>query len=209
MDDIKQIEAFLQDNIRENKLTLEKKYIQNFEVQEKTLSFLVYGLEHANYNNFNTVSAIWNISGYVNLISYDLKIIGRDLTFAEKDWQKKLYARQAYLLIYESMNDILQLLGKNLRVAISNFADFEIYKLKIQVITSRLNTFKSNYETIIKTVRHTAIGHRDKDMLIQLKSIESIVWYNSIQIVTEFDSILNDLGSVCQELMNRSLDEIE
>ena len=203
-----EVEFFLESGIKENRPFLEKTFNQNFDTQQKTLPLLIGGLEHSIYNDFKTAKVVWNLAGFVNLVSYDLKIIVRDLTFAPTDWQKKLYARQAYLLIYESMNDILSLLGKNLRDAISHFSDAAEQKQQIQLISSKLNKFKSEHEITIKTVRHTAIAHREKDILIQLKSITSVSWYDSFQIATGFDSILNELGSVCQQLINRCNDEL-
>ena len=188
---------------------MEKDFSNNFDIQEKTLSIVVGGLEHANFNSFTTASIVWNISGYLNLVSYDLKIIGRDLMFAEKDWQRKLYARQAYLLIYESMNDFLELLGKPLRNAISEFSDADVYRQKIQTIAGQMNKFKAEYESTIKSVRHSAIGHRDKNMLTQLQAIQSISWLEATQILSRYDAIVRDLGAVCQQLMNRTNDDLE
>jgi hypothetical protein len=208
MTEDKMTEFFLTQNIKKGRAGLEKDYAKNFETQEKTLSIIVSGLEHANHNKFTTASTVWNISGYINLISYDLKIISRDLTFAGKDWEKRLYARQAFLLIYESMNDLLRLLGKNLLNEINQFSDAEAYKQKVKTITSRLNEFKAEYEPVIKVVRHNTIAHRDTDMLVQLKAIQSIKWVEAIKIVTKFDGILSDLGGVCQHLMNRTNDQL-
>ena len=200
---------FLAQKIKESQNELEKDFNNNFDIQEKTLSVIVGGLEHANFNKFSAASTVWNISGYLNLVSYDLKIIGRDLMFAEKDWQRKLYARQAYLLIYESMNDFLQLLGKPLREAVSHFSDAEICKEKIQTIAKKMNTFKAERENTLKLVRHTAIGHRDKDMLVQLQAIQSIGWLEATQILSQYDAIVRELGAVCQDLMNRTNDDLE
>ena len=165
MEDDRLTAIFLAQKIKESRKELEKNFSNNFDIQEKTLSIVVGGLEHANFNSFTTASVVWNISGYLNLVSYDLKIIGKDLMFAEKDWQRKLYARQAYLLIYESMNDFLELLGKPLRNAISEFSDADVYRQKIRTIAGQMNKFKAEYESTIKSVRHSAIGHRDKNIL--------------------------------------------
>ncbi|GAB3893615.1 hypothetical protein GCM10028803_07910 [Larkinella knui] len=209
MTDDRLTEIFLAQKIKQSRKELETDLNNNFDTQEKTLSVIVGGLEHANFNSFTSASVVWNISGYLNLVSYDLKIIGRDLMFAEKDWQRKLYARQAYLLIYESMNDFLQLLGKPLREAVSQFSDAEVCKQRIQAIAKKMNEFKAARENTIKSVRHTAIGHRDKDMLVQLQAIQSIGWLEATQILSQFDAIVRELGAVCQDLMNRTNDDLE
>ena len=209
MQDDRLTEIFLAQQIKKGRKELENNFNNNFDIQEKTLSIIVGGLEHANFNSFTTASIIWNISGYLNLVSYDIKIIGRDLMFAEKDWQRKLHARQAYLLIYESMNDFLELLGKPLRKAISEFADADIYRQEVQAIASQMNKFKAEHESTIKSVRHSAIGHRDKDMLTQLQAIQSISWLEATRILSKYDAIVRELGVVCQQLINRTNDDLE
>ncbi len=129
--------------------------------------------------------------------------------FAEKDWQRKLYARQAYLLVYESMNDFLELLGKPLRKAISEFSDADAYRQILQTITSKMNQFIAEHEKTLKSVRHSAIGHRDKNTLIQLQAIQSISWLEATGILSRYDAIVRDLGAVCQQLMNRTNDDLE
>ncbi|MBC7569980.1 MAG: hypothetical protein H7319_09640 [Spirosoma sp.] len=204
----KEEEIALTKLIRKNRKSIEKDFNKNFEIQGKTLAILTGGLEHANFNSFKTVSVVWNLSIYLNLISFDLKVICKDLMFEEGVWQRKLYARQAYLLIYESMNGFLSLIGTSLKNAIDTFDDKEMYLENVRIIAARLNAFKKEYEQTIVTVRHTSIAHRDKDTLVQLKSIESISWLKATEIVTKFDGIVRDLGQVCQLLMNRATDEL-
>lgn len=128
--------------------------------------------------------------------------------FSQDDFQRKHYARQMYLLIYESMDDFLSLLGKPLRNTIKNFDNSSTYLSAVQTITAQLNNFKKENETKIKTVRHTAIAHRDKNMLTQLQTIDSISWGEAIDVLGKYDAIVRDLGQVCQQLMNRTLDEL-
>jgi hypothetical protein len=198
----------LEQNIDSQKSILSSTFDKNFDIQEKTLSVIVDGLQYSNNNNHKTVGVIYNISGFVNLISYDLKIIGRDLTFSKKDWQKRLYARQAYLTIYESMDDLLQLCGTNLRNAIKDFHDFDDLNSKINAVTGKLNTYKRQHESTLKEIRNLVIAHRDHDILKQLNYISSINWIESINLISEYDRIVSELGSVCQILINRSVDEV-
>jgi hypothetical protein len=60
----------------------------------------------------------------------------------------------------------------------------------------------------LKQIRHNAIGHRDNDMMNQLKSISSIKWIDSISLVSEFDNILNEFGVLSQSLINNFIDEL-
>ena len=141
------VDGHLKKTIDNQKSVLNLTFDKNFDTQEKTLSLIVEGLEYSIENKHEKLSVIYNISGFVNLISYDLKIISRDLTFSKKEWQKKLYARQAYLIIYESMDDILELCGNNLKNEIKTFRDSEILTSHRKIVIAELNKFKEKHKT--------------------------------------------------------------
>ncbi|GAB3017806.1 hypothetical protein GCM10027185_13000 [Spirosoma pulveris] len=130
------------------------------------------------------------------------------MSFAEKDWQRKFYARHAYLLIYESMDKIFTLTGTRLRAIIANYPHGEAYIQQLNSINKILNKFKSQHSSTLMKVRNNSVGHRDKNVLIQLESIESISWYDSTTMSIQFDSIIKELGPLCQQLMNQSVSEL-
>jgi hypothetical protein len=202
------VDKLLEQNIDKQKSILSSTFDKNFDTQEKTLSIIVDGLKYSIKEDHPTVEMIYNISGFVNLISYDLKIISRDLTFSKKEWQKRLYARQAYLTIYESMDDLLELCGKKLRDKIQPLKDSDDLLRHLNSVIGKLNVFKSEHQSILSDIRHNAIGHREHDMLKQLNHISSINWVDSISLISAYDQIVSELGSLCQILMNRSIDEI-
>jgi hypothetical protein len=202
------VDKHLVQTMDNQKSVLTSMFDANFDKHETTLSIIVDGLKHANKSNFSVVSSIYNISGFVNLISYDLKIISRDLSFSTKEWQKKLYARQAYLTIYESMDDILELCGNKLRIAIKDFHDFDDLILQINNATSSLKLFNRKHESALKEIRNLVIAHRDHNTLKQLDYITTINWTASITLISEYDSIISEIASLCQVLMTRSVDEV-
>lgn len=48
---------------------------------------------------WKTQEYIWNFSGFINLISMDIKTLQIGLYFSENQWQKRYYARYSYTLI--------------------------------------------------------------------------------------------------------------
>src|SRR5688572_25064433 len=108
----------LEKQIMEQKDSLSLQFEKNFETQEQTLLTIIKTRQHADFNNFRSNIYLWNVAGYVNIISYDLKVCGKELTFSTREWTKKYFARQTCLLIYESLNDLQELLGKQFRIEI-------------------------------------------------------------------------------------------
>ena len=138
-------------------------------------------------------------------------MLGQDLTFAENEWQKRYYARQASLIIYESLNDLFDLLGKDFKTIINTKLNNSELESKFLLIRKELNQFKDNNFNRLKEIRNVATAHRDNDILKQINLIAEISWSEVIGIVTVFDKILNKLGPLLQELINydlRKLDEL-
>jgi hypothetical protein len=146
----------------------------------------------------------------MNIASYDLKVIVKSMIFAKGEWQKRLFARQAALLVYETMNDLFDLFGKDFRKIVSALPGKEKFENELKNITKELNSYKTLYFNQLKTIRNVSIAHRDKDTLEQLKIIQSINWVDSINMISGFDKILNITGFLLQELTSiaHQLDEL-
>lgn len=158
---------------------------------------------------FDDNKLIWNISGFVNLISIDIKTIQVGMFFAETEWHKRFYARQICTIMYESSKDIFELLGKNFKDLVSKRIDITSFELELKDIRSRLNQFQSNNSTYLHTVRNNTAAHKDQDILNQLNIITNINWSGIIETTMEFESIINDLGAFLQKLINSGLNNLK
>lgn len=158
---------------------------------------------------FDDNKFIWNISGFVNLISIDVKTIQVGMYFAETEWHKRFYARQICTIMYESSKDIFELLGKSFKDLISKRIDITSFELELKNIRSRLNNFQSMYSTYLQTVRNNTAAHKDQNILNQLNIITNINWSDIMRTTMEFESIINDLGTFLQKLINSGLENLK
>ncbi|WP_210490620.1 hypothetical protein [Rufibacter aurantiacus] len=189
------------------KTVLEKTFQNNYITQQSTLEILMKSIEHCDFNNFSESRLIWNFASYINIISFDLKTIGENLFFQKNEWSKRYFARQSALLIYEAINDIFEMTGKELRRVISLFSVSEALSNELKAIIKNLNEYKITYFDFLKEIRHNCIAHRDKDSIEQIRIIASVKWNNAIEFTSKFDNILMDLGKFSQRLINISLEE--
>lgn len=128
---------------------------------------------------------------------------------AKNEWQKRYYSRQASLIIYESINDFFDLLGKDFKKLISlKICDKKIEE-ELMIARKDLNSYKSKYFDKLKVIRNTAIAHRDNDSIKQIRTIIDICWSDTIEMVTSYDRILNQLGQTFQGLINIGLSKFE
>jgi hypothetical protein len=198
----------LENLISNDRANLMSIYDTNFKTQEQTFSLIVDSIEHAEFNNFNDNKLIWNIAGFINIISYDLKIIARDLTLAQTEWQKRHYARHACLIIYESIDSLFQLLGKDFRDLTQNRLNIVELEEILTEIREDLKLFKTNYSKKLYEIRNVAVAHRNNEVLKQVRIIKQISWNDTIQMISQFDNILNKLGAFCQSLINKGLSDL-
>lgn len=198
----------LEDLIAKNKASLTSTFESNFQRQEQILNLIKSSLNHAEFNNFHDNKLIWNIAGFISIISYDLKIIGRDLTFAQSEWQKRYYARQACLIIYESVDSLFELLGKDFRELTQKRLNIVELEEILKDIRKDLNLFKTTYSKKLYEIRNVAIAHRDNDVMKQIEIIQQINWHETFQMTSQFDNILNKLGGFCQSLINKGLSDL-
>src|SRR5687767_3211627 len=107
-------------NLLKDKLAdFEKDFEKNFFTQEATLELLTLAVNISDALKYQSNRVVWNVACFINITSYDLKLIVRSMIFSKREWEKRLFARQASLLIYETMNDLFDLLGKDFRKIIS------------------------------------------------------------------------------------------
>ena len=154
---------------------------------------------------FEDNKLIWNISGFITLISMDIKTIQLGMYFAETEWHKRFYARQACTIMYESSNDIFDLLGKNFKELISKRIDITSHNDELKNIRARLNSFREANSDYLCTVRNNTAAHKDQDVLNQLSVISDINWVNIIELVEEFETIINDMGAFLKRLIDMGL----
>lgn len=206
---ISQDEIEFQKQIDKKKLDLNKTFKKSFNEQEEIINVFVKSINHCNFNGYSNDKVIWNAAGYVNLISLDLKHFSRDLAFADDEWGKRIYGRMISMLIYESMNDLLELLGKDFRVIIKKLSKSEELNLELKAISKKLNEYKlKNFERL-RDIRNVVTAHRDKDILEQINMIKSIGWIEIVELCATYDKILYELGRFLQKVINISVIELK
>jgi len=199
----------LESLLAKQKADLLSKFDSNFKTQTETLKVILRAKTHADFNNMESNKVFWNAAGFINMSSYDLKVIVKEMTLATDEWTKRYFARQTCHLIYELINDLFEILGKDFKNQIEKLTDNENLKTSLIDIRAKLNDFKTDTFERLKEIRNVSSAHRDKDFIVQLRLIDSISWIDTISIATRFDNIMNDLGTVIQKVINRSSNELD
>jgi hypothetical protein len=170
--------------------------------QERTLSLFQKSLEHIQLNDIPKVKILWNVAGAINIISLDLKYMVKNMMLNGNDWEKRLNARAICTLIYESLNDVLELLGKEYRLVVLEIPGTENYLKILDTLRKELTLLRKKHKSYLSRIRNSVYAHRDKDVNLQLTEILNLSWLETFGIVNEFDQIINQLGQPMLDINN-------
>lgn len=201
--DEEELEALLETE----KESLISTFTDNFSRQQSTLEIILKARRYAEAHALKEHIIFWNAAGFVNVSSFDLKVIAMQMMLSKNEWSKRLFARQACHLIYELLSDLFEVLGKAFRAHIESLPENENLKIELRGILESLNQFKGKHYKQLQTIRNVSAAHREQNILELCQSIEDIGWLETINLVTEFDKNLNLLGNLLQNIIDNSSSE--
>lgn len=192
-------------DLEDNHHEYEKRFIERYTVLESNIIFTKKIKKLAADKGTTDHVILWNVFGFINILSYDLASVGCSLLFETKKWQKVYFARQVVLLMYEALNDIPDILGKNFRDIFKDISEAQYYLIELKTLQKEFGKFKTYHFEYLKEVRMNIIAHRDPDIDKQLHYIETIDPYEIINIMFDFETILRSISDHLQKLMVRSI----
>lgn len=200
------VDYFLKDDIEKSKEELKKLFDDNIQYQEKTLRELKRELSECKKKKLKNHEIIWNISALINKTSIDMKITVKNLVISQTEWEERKNIRDAFLIIYEFFNTYDQL-QKEFVILFKKLKD-EFLEPEKAEINALVRNFRKRHDSLLRQIRHNTIAHGDKDLTSQIKLIENLSLFISVEIVIEFDTILNELGNLYSRMMKESLNDI-
>ncbi len=142
--------------------------------REKVISMIHSKHKEAKERGLLHYERIYNVSLYVFVLDYDIAVISRHYAVAYRTWEKRFTARQLAVILYESAEDLPQLLGKEFRTTLRALPLWNNADEELKVISGKLNTFLRSNHRLLKQLRSFAGAHRDRDAGKQMEVIENI-----------------------------------
>ena len=180
-----------------------KKQISNIDklIGQKNNSVSLRNSLIAKKKAFNDNLVIWNLCGHIQLTSIQVKDVQKRLYAGEtNELQKRIAIGDATLLVYESSKVIVDCTGKD-------FLEF-LHKVLVhdqledfKSLRKGLTTFREGNSKYLKDIRVKSVAHRDTDVLNQIDVIEGLNWSDCIQLLLDYEKILNDFGTYLSSLI--------
>lgn len=193
--------------VKRDKEMFEQRFAAILQQSENILNQFAEPIVLSQNYNLEKNKAFWNTARYVSIISMDLKILAKHQALSVNEWEKRYFSRQVSLLIYESVDDLLFLLGKQFKIIAEDFNEDESIKFNLNQVRKSLNDFKERNVARLQLQRNTSIAHRDTDTAEQLKTIYAISWLESVNMCSEFDRIINQTGQFLEMLMRKGISD--
>jgi len=160
---------------------------------EYQLSHLIAALEtctesrrKAEMHGFPRMVSLYNLGQYALLCNYDLTVLAHDILLTDDPNRRKAYARYLAMTLYESVNDLTQLMGKDFREEVLSLFDEPSWKAKSGQISKGFNEFKKLHAQNLSYIRNIGAGHREQDAAKQLAVINSIDPLEMCRITGDF-----------------------
>lgn len=145
--------------------------------------------------------AIWNLCGHIQLTSIQVKEVQKRLYAGEtNELQKRIAIGDAALLVYESSKVIIDCTGKDFLELLNKVLVHDQLE-DFKSLRKGVTTFREGNSKYLKDIRVKSVAHRDTDVLNQIDVIEGLNWSDCIQLLLDYETILNDFGAFLSSLI--------
>jgi hypothetical protein len=194
------------DNIMNDKFQLfTNSYEKKIENLESNIEYSIMVKKEASNQQIENVALISDIFGNINMIQIDLLTIGYYTLYEKRILPKMYLARQAALLIYETLRICEKFRGTFRRALKHHDNDLFIEKLKKQSEENKAKVVKfgAKAKQYLEKIRHYTIAHRDPDFEKQINVMKEVDPYTLIGLSMEFESIIQDLNDILNSYLSR------
>lgn len=155
-------------------------------------------LQNRNINKFNN---FYNLCLYSSIVNNDIAMLYDDYIMSKSSMKKNLYARLLSMTIFEFLDDIHHLMGKDfiLELNSNKLSEFHDERKKI---SKRFSALKNKHQKELKKIRNNAAAHKTKKAkdLVELTKEKPFEDLNSI--AKEITFINQDLIKLTTKIIN-------
>lgn len=126
---------------------------------------------------------ILNVNLFVLLMFRDLSVMRIDIVSTNDDWRATFGARQTALLLFETVEDLTQLLGREFREVVKRIDSTGNLLKELEVVCKQLGMFLQSHHGILDETRNAIAAHREHDSLLFLEISEKLD-PEEIQVIT-------------------------
>lgn len=226
-----ELDLFLQERIRENKEELSRNLEATLQYEQNCLEEIVKGIKHCKSNieicnkalektsisnmavwnakkgAFKDNLVIWNTLGLIQMASIEIKRYTKVLSSDVDEWIIYDAIKSVYTAIYETSKKLVDSTGKLMKFVNSEFPSYDISLFKD--VRKELTKFREDNKDSLTSVRNKIDAHRDEDVCTQINTTENLHLADAIQLIVEYERIINELGTVVNPMKRLGILRLE
>lgn len=226
-----ELDLFLQERIRENKEELSRNLEATLQYEQNCLEEIVKGIKHCKSNieicnkalektsisnmavwnakkgAFKDNLVIWNTLGLIQMASIEIKRYTKVLSSDVDEWIIYDAIKSVYTAIYETSKKLVDSTGKLMKFVNSEFPSYDISLFKD--VRKELIKFREDNTDSLTSVRNKIDAHRDEDVCMQINTTENLHLADAIQLIVEYERIINELGTVVNPMKRLGILRLE
>ncbi|MDB6122068.1 MAG: hypothetical protein JWQ71_1061 [Pedosphaera sp.] len=144
-------------------------------------------------NGLTEYEQLYNIAIYIFLSNHDLTVLQLKLTTEGNPRIQSMYERQIVVLLYESLDDIPVMLGKDFRKNLLKLKEGASLIVELDKITKAISKFKQSHERDLKEIRNVIGAHFDKDVDKYLRVLEKLDHMKVSYLIKDYQSCIANL----------------
>lgn len=169
---------------------------------ENLIATLRARCEEAKRADSKTYLGLYNTGLFIALLNRDIVTYNESIFFARSEWHRQFHARNLAVLLYETAEDLPQLLGKNYRLWLSDIDLDKSWLDSLGAITAKLAQFKINHSAFLKEVRNYVGAHREHDSLAQINVLDYLNYLDIYKLAGDLFVPIRDLVDFNIKLLN-------
>lgn len=226
-----ELDLFLQERIRENKEELSRNLEATLQYEQNCLEEIVKGIKHCKSNieicnkalektsisnmavwnakkgAFKDNLVIWNTLGLIQMASIEIKRYTKVLSSDVDEWIIYDAIKSVYTAIYETSKKLVDSTGKLMKFVNSEFPSYDISLFKD--VRKELTKFREDNTDSLTSIRNKIDAHRDEDVCMQINTTENLHLADAIQLIVEYERIINELGTVVNPMKRLGILRLE
>jgi hypothetical protein len=140
-------------------------------------------------------------NGLLTISILDLSLISREIFISQRTWERLFYAKQTYLVIYETLATYHKHI-QNINAIILKLPN--VMAFRFDIINKEIKAFKKKYRYATKfyTIRNKIAGHIDKNYKIYYDTLSQIDIQTTGELMKDFVLILTSLQNYSNDLLS-------
>lgn len=172
-----------------------------FRTQEAILILKLW--DQLNEQGITKFDKLLNCSLYMCLVNRDIYYMAEYYYFERNENRKNLFGRILSLTIFEVLDNINHLLGKELMEELKQ-NQMESYLQSIKLLSKLYSDWKSRFEQDLKLIRNNSAAHKNRDSRLLFKLCNEL----PINNITEIGYEMGKMENLFNEITNKMFQDL-